>query len=246
MISECLHDINNPTDLNKFFNQESPYKFPHMVICPDEKRNQHNHDVSRYNLDARELNDCGDPFNVRNLNDSGLLQAGYSRKIDLDSELKRINHYDDKCYYDNFKNDPRDAEKCSGLFENKDILVKDYSPVGKNYSLYESKLPCMELDATNPNHPDKFNWDSHKYTVDKCVKFSEFNKPPSANPPRAPNQYIAQRAEIEKNNLPRYYQFHENSMCENYPCQKLFYNLTKRSTIPNFHNMMNIDPVYKH
>lgn len=241
MISECLNDINNPTQLDSFFNQESPYKYHHLLVCVDKKRNNNNHDISRYNLDARELNDCGEPFNVRNLNDSGLLQAGYSRKIDLDSELKRINHYDDKCYYDNFKNDPRDAKKCSGLFENKDLLVKDYRPVGKNYSIYESKLPCMEIDATNPNHPDKFNWETHKYMIDTGIKFGEFKQCP---PPKPANKCIAFKAEMQQDNLPKYYQFHDNNRCESYPCQRLFYNFTKRSTIPNFHNMANIDPIY--
>jgi hypothetical protein len=241
MISECLNDINNPTELHTFFDQKSPYKYGPIMICPDNKRNQHNHDVSRYNLDARELNDCGDPFNVRNLNDCGLLQAGYSRKIDLDSELKKINHFDDKCYYDNYKVNPYQSPKCSGLYENRDVIVKDYKPIGKKYS-YSASLPHIETDATNPNAPDKFNWEQHDYYIDKCARFEEFKQCPT---PKAPNDYLALKMQIEKNNLPRYYEFHQSDSCTVYPCQRLFYNFTKRKTIPNFHNLQSIDAVQR-
>lgn len=243
MISECLHDINKPTQINTYYNQETPYKYPPIMICPDEKREQHNNDVSRHYLDARLLDDCGSVFNVRNLNDSGLLQAGYSRNIDLDSELKRINHYDDKCFYDNFKVDPRDYvnDKCSGLGRNSNLLVKDYQPVGKDYSNYGQKLPCMEIDATNPNSPDKFNWDKHVYPVDKCANFKPFN---NAQTPVPKKDYLIDRLNLEKNNVPNYYQFQQHDMCNNYPPQRLFYNFTKRKTMPNFHNLQSTDPIY--
>ena len=123
MISECLADFNNPTELHKQFELNTKTPYPQILICPDEKRNQHNDDQIHHYLDNEEINHCGQVFNVRNLNDSGLLQAGYARNIDLDSELKRINHIDDKCYYDNFKTHPEDTEKCNGLYENRNGIL---------------------------------------------------------------------------------------------------------------------------
>ncbi len=243
MISECLNDINKPTQLHTFFDQESPYKYPAIMICPDEKREQHSYDVYQHYIDSRQLDDCGTVFNVRNLNDSGLLQAGYSRNIDLDSELKRINHYDDKCYYDNYKVDPRDHvnDKCSGIGKNSSLLVKNYEPVGKDYSTHGQKLPCLEIDSTNPNSPDKFNWGKHTYSADSCNKFGSFD--PAATP-RPERNYLADRVNVEKNNVPQYYNFQQSDMCHNYPPQRLFYNFTKRKTMPNFHNLNSTDPVH--
>lgn len=237
MISECLEGINEPTQINKFYDQSSPYKYPPIMICPDEKRNQHNKDITLYNLDARELGPCGIPFNVRNLNDAGILQKGYSQFIDLDSELKRINHFDDKCYYDKFKNDPMDAKPCSGLAENKHILVKDYGPVGKKNPTCNDSFQC----DGNPNDRDRFNWCDHVYLIDKCVNFEEFKKCPQpiSGPSKIRDELLA-----KKNNLPNYYTFHPSNSCVQYPCQRLFNNFTKRSTLPNFHNTESINPQY--
>lgn len=157
--------------------------------------------------------------------------------------MKRINHYEDKCFYDNYKVDPRDhvSDKCSGLGKNSDLIVKNYEPVGKDYSSYGQKLPCMEIDATNPNAPDKFNWDKHNYQSDGCANFGSFNVAQTPTPKR---DYLVDRLNLERNNLPRYYQFQQADMCNNYPPQRLFYNFTKRKTMPNFHNLQSTDPVY--
>jgi hypothetical protein len=41
--------------------------------------------------------ECGNRFNIRNQHDSaGILQAGYSANIDLDSHLKNINYLPDR------------------------------------------------------------------------------------------------------------------------------------------------------
>ena len=76
------------------------------MICND-KRTKQNKDTLFHYTDNRPVRigntERYEIFNVRNLtNSAGALQKGYSRNIDIDSELKRINHYDDKCFQDNY------------------------------------------------------------------------------------------------------------------------------------------------
>lgn len=248
MISECLNDYHKPTELNTFFNQESPYKYPPIMICDDLMQKQQNDDNLFYNLDARDIQigECMEVFNVRNLNDAGLLQAGYANNIDLDSELKRINHFDDKCFYDSYKEDPREAEKCTGLDKHKDTLIKDYTVVGKNYNPCNKNFDCKG----NPNDRNRYNWCDHNYKVEKCANFQTFMK---CNTPDVPSDYnygknylnVREQILKKQDNLPDYYKFgNSDPNCNNYPCQRLFNNFTRRSTIPNFHNTTNINPKY--
>ena len=37
MISECLFDFNNPTELHKQFELNTKTPYPQILICPDEK-----------------------------------------------------------------------------------------------------------------------------------------------------------------------------------------------------------------
>ena len=46
-------------------------------------------------------------------------------------KLKRINHMDDKCFYDNYKYHPMEAQPGNGLYYNRDTLVNNYTAVGK-------------------------------------------------------------------------------------------------------------------
>jgi len=112
--------------------ENSVYKYSHFILA-DDKLLQQNRDVYSFTIDHSMLvinNDpsCAEPFNVRNLSDASSLQTGYSRNIDLDSELKRINHIDDKCFYDNYKQHPATATH-GGLYCHKRTLINDYSTV---------------------------------------------------------------------------------------------------------------------
>jgi hypothetical protein len=240
MISECLADFNNPTDLHKQFELNTKTHYPQILICPDEKRNQHNDDQIHHYLDNEEINHCGQVFNVRNLNDSGLLQAGYARNIDLDSELKRINHIDDKCYYDNFKTHPEDTDKCNGLYENRNVLIKDYSPVGKDTNYAPSMM--SECHSGNPNDRNRFDWKKHKINGPNCLKqFGSFKECPTPSPsPSNVRESLLQKTD----NLPVYYDFNNAKYCADYPCQRAFNNFTRRSTIPNFHNLTDVNPKF--
>lgn len=119
--------------------ERSINQYPAFILSDDKLLTQ-NRDLFKWNLDHSLLvvnNDpsgCGTiPFNVRNLGDSGSLQDGYARNIDLDSELKRINHIDDKCFYDNYKRHPvstdASAKTPNGLRCHRRTLVNDYKSV---------------------------------------------------------------------------------------------------------------------
>lgn len=257
MISECLGDIDQPTELGSFFKIDYPNNLPAYMHCLDKKQDKQNCDITQHNLDSELLGECKEVFNVRNLNDSGLLQAGYAKNIDLDSELKRINHFDDKCFYDNYKNDPRSAEKCTGLEIHKDTLVKDYSTVGK-FRYKEVTEPVIAKDKSecnlypnfmtpgicrnnNPNDRDRFDWDKHKIDTLKCLKKDTFDRCTDVEPALC-NSRDELLARLD--NMPEYYQFHDTSKCGDYPCQRLFNNFTRRSTLPNFQNVYDINPKF--
>ena len=93
LIKECYENYNvtNRNELNTIFNQKTPYNFPPLIICEDVKRTNNNNNIYQKYSDVI-YDECGNRFNIRNLKDSaGILQEGYSRNIDLDSQLKNIN-----------------------------------------------------------------------------------------------------------------------------------------------------------
>ena len=55
MISECLKDIDKATDIDKFYNQESPNKNPPLLICKDKLLKQ-NKEMSDYKLNVHNIN----------------------------------------------------------------------------------------------------------------------------------------------------------------------------------------------
>lgn len=122
-------------DFKDVYNNNTVNPYPSLIICND-KRKKQNQEIYEKFMDHATLVVNNDPeckvdFNIRNLNNSTNLQNGYAKNIDLDSELKRINHIDDKCYYDNYKYHPFESLRGSGLHCHKETLVKDYSKVGK-------------------------------------------------------------------------------------------------------------------
>jgi hypothetical protein len=158
MVSQCT-DFSSP-GLDSVFNQETPYKYPALIISNDIKRINQSADIYQKYMDVI-VDDCGNRFNTRNLNSAGSdLQAGYSANIDLDSHLKNINYYTDKCYYDNWKLSPKsEIPSCNGLKHNSQILTPDYTPVGRDYS------DCIDLCK---------NTNDSKNTVARC-----WNTPPT-------------------------------------------------------------------
>ena len=138
MINECLNDFFDRTELDSYFNQESPNKMPPLLICQD-KLKQQNDDILNYNLLYQEAirskpnnpqepfsnmnnsylnkpDNCILPINVRSQSNAASLQEGYSKNIDVESELKRINFYNDKCFKDNYKLNPSTFECHTRIF----------------------------------------------------------------------------------------------------------------------------------
>ena len=203
LIKECNENMNldiNISELNKIFNQESPYKFPQLIICNDVKRNNTDSNIYQKYSDVI-YDECGNRFNMKNLKDSaGLLQEGYSRNIDVDSHLKNINYYADRCYYNNWKLSPDDQmlDKCNGLKHNAAILSPNYQSVGGNDINSKPKGICntspeytntiatkptpTNTSTSNPsptessdincdsNIKKRYNFSNHNLQKESCIK----------------------------------------------------------------------------
>jgi hypothetical protein len=231
MISECLHDIYDKTDIESFYNQHSPNNMPPLLICQD-KLVQQNKDVESYNLlsndSARNNNnknnnnnnknnnnnnnylnnlddDCILPINIRSHTNASELQQGFGKNIDIDSELKRINHYDDKCFYDNYKVNPS-TFKCHQDVFNRQTEGLNYMKGMVNYNLnveHDIKTNCIQSPGMFPRCPQ-----------------SEF----------APLAINHHKGINNNNNQTVKYRFTNEGYCREFACQKLFNNFTKRSS----------------
>lgn len=265
LVKDCDGNFNmnnDRTSLDNVFNQETPYKFPALIICNDVKLNNQNKDIYQKYSDII-YDKCENRYNIRNLNSSaGVLQEGYARNIDVDSHLKNINYYTDKCYYDNWKLSPNDdnLKPCHGLKENAKILVPNYNSVGRNYNdcfaNCNLKVPCHNSPPTDFNCAvdvkKRYDFDNHKIQGESCIApadFTTFKKAPApdvSNSSKFPNE---QRTREIMNSINRdakhdYYQFFENNKCQIFPQQRVFNNVTKRSMLPTTYNLEDIAPKY--
>jgi hypothetical protein len=248
-----------------FFNQETPYKFPPLIICDDSKRINQSADIYQKYMDVI-TDECGNRFNMRNLNDSaGILQAGYAANIDLDSHLKNINYYADKCYYDNWKLSPNSQlPACNGIKRNSRILVPDYRLVGRDYDtcMGSNSSPAMcwnspptDLNLDSPDIRKRYDFSKSKYKFQtaNCLpesqrqSFPKGEAPPLESLQRVPGHGISQEKIIDSLNRGvqhDFYKFFESGNCVSYPNQRLFNNITKRKMLPNQH-FRNSDPQWK-
>lgn len=249
-------DTNNRSSLDLIFNQESPYKFPPLIICDDVKRTNSNDDIYQKYSDVI-YDECGNRFNMRNLKDSaGILQEGYSRNIDLDSQLKNINFYADRCFYNKLKMLPTD-EKCNPLKYNSKLLYPNYEAVGGND--YNSSGACLDCDEPEPidincdnNIRKRYDFTKQKLQKESCIKpadWSYFKHAPSPdikNLSNFPNEKrnLELLKTINKGVEHEYYQFFEQNKCQIFPQQRLFNNVTKRSMLPTHHNLEDMGPKY--
>jgi hypothetical protein len=254
----------NANNLDVFFNQESPYKYPPLIICADSKRINQSKDIYQKYMDVI-TDDCGNRFNIRNLHDSaGILQAGYSANIDLDSHLKNINYYADKCYYDNWKLAPNsEIPACNGLKRNAQILTPDYTPIGRHYKdclgvCEDKNVPCWNTPPTDigceTNVRKRYDFSNNKFQGESCIKpeewkyFQKADGAPLATPlEKYPNGIRNERVIDTLNNgngvQHDFYKFFDSNQCVVYPNQRLFNNITKRSMLPNQH-FRSVEPVY--
>jgi len=260
LIKDCNEnssiDTNNRSLLDLIFNQESPYKFPPLIICDDVKRTNSNDDIYQKFSDVI-YDECGNRFNMRNLKDSaGILQEGYSRNIDLDSQLKNINFYADRCFYNKLKMLPTD-EKCDPLQYNSKLLYPNYEAVGGNE--YNSSGACLDCDMPESidincdnNIKKRYDFTKQKLQKESCIKpadWSYFKRAPAPdikNLSNFPNEKrnLELLQTINKGVEHEYYQFFEQNKCQIFPQQRLFNNVTKRSMLPTHHNLEDMGPKY--
>jgi hypothetical protein len=215
MTSELLENLYEKTNIDTYFNQESPNKEPSFKVCKDRYYKQ-NEDIDKYNFQTNE----DKPLSIRNQSNASDLQEGFAKNIDTESELKRINFYDDKCYEDRYKMDP---------IENKS-LNQHYDRI---FGPQESKLNTMKKKKLN-----------EKDFIDKnCIRLNDTSK--SFKECNIKEINIFPNDELSKNTQPVYYQFHNEKYLNQYPCQALFNNNTRRSGLPSLHNRFDINPKQK-
>lgn len=271
----------------QFATDELTAGLPRLLISADRREKQNAGQYQFYmDQDPVIVNKpgCDEPFNVRSLNDAAGLQKGYSRNIDLDSELRRINHFTDKCFYDSYKFHPDDAPAPNGLYCNRDALVKDYSVVGQPSCARTSQPKSGITPAPQQIPPTEPKYSStnrvqygtnlviggeapNELTRDYTPCNSLLMRLPAATclavggipktfPPcdsgfgidtRA-QQIINWRAAQNHGQVPDYYRFNgdiadqQKRYTANYPCQRLFNNNTKRSSLPNMFNTFDPNP----
>jgi len=265
LISQCgIPPVEN-NNLDIFFNQPSPNKYPALIISKDTKRENQSEDIYKKYMDVI-IDDCGNRFNTTNLTSSGAdLQIGFARNIDLDSHLKNINYYTDKCYYDNWKLAPNsNLPDCNGLKRNSQILVPDYSAVGRNYAdcvgVCSNSAACWNTSPTDLNcetdirkrYDFSSNNNNFKFQGESCLKpqdwyyFQKANSPSVQELSNYPNRLQNKQVIDALNNEEKhdYYTFFKSNNRVFYPPERLFNNVTKRSMLPN-HHFRNVDPVYK-
>ena len=226
MISECLEGLYDKTDLENFYNQESPNKLPSLIICKDRYQKQ-NQSYSNYLLDNNNnKNDKNDnennnnnyrnnnkPIYIRNQTNTSGLYNGFSENIDIDSELKQINHINDNCYYDNYKMKHKDNTS----------LNKHYDKIFKPQKERLDNIKSRKLNELN------FIDENCIYLNDTSKSFKECNVKSTMNSPY-PND---NKSKLLMGSKPVYYQFHNDKYIDFYPCESLFNNFTKRGGIPN-------------
>ena len=253
----------NPTYLNNVFNQTSPYNYPALIMCEDSKRTSTNNDIFLFNLDVIK-DKCGNTFNLRNQKNASGLQAGYARNIDVESELHRINYYADRCYYDNYKVNPNDStlSQSNGLRCHADVIVKDYTAVGKLSNATTNCIGTFQPNTSCTNTPPtdincetdarkRYDFSQIKLQGQTCIPEKDRRLFPKVATPSAkdlvfqstPRNQQLMRALNSSEVKHDYYHFGDDSGRCKYPDQRLFNNITRRSALPNFHNLTDIGPV---
>lgn len=132
---KCAPEKSDMLDI--FFTQESPNKLPAFMRC---NINRESHNIPLYDR-QKPIIFSTDGKQDKCINDvipSGIGNRfyGFSRNIDVDSELKRINRKYDRCNTDNFKLSPNDER--SPLFCNRDMLLVGDTKKEKN----DSPMTC--------------------------------------------------------------------------------------------------------
>lgn len=189
-------------ELDQFFPTESINKQPTFMRCHVPRDNLNNPIYERnkpFTVNTNGKEGCVEIIHPNNTNLN--LQNGFGKNIDIDSELKRINRYADKCYQNNYKLDP----------------------LGRDAQLMKSPLVCHD-NIFKINQTQSYKKSEQNSLLDRndmpsrCVNFQKFSS--CKNTPMASKH-------IEM------YDFGQSNYCTQYPCQKVWNNVTKRSMSGN-------------
>mgnify|MGYP001390137145 CR=1 FL=1 len=228
MISECLKDINEPTNINDFYYQKSPNNQPSLLICNDrflkqnvqqfnyilDTNSNHNNNDNNYNNrnnfnnvnNVNNRNNINKPIYIKNQVNSSELQKFYSENIDVESELKYINRFNDQCFYDNYKMD----------FKTNKGLSKHYDKIFKPQEQKINKMKDKKISGKKFIDENCVNWKNVKNFEECDVK--------KALP--CPN---INSSNLFLNSQNVFYQFHNDKYLDFYSCESLFNNFTKRN-----------------
>ena len=202
MISECLHDINEDTEIEKFYNQTTPgVNLEQPLLIFKDKLIKQNKEIKNYNLNNEKY------------------KNKYIRDVDIESDLFRINLTRDKCYNDNYKMSHKEGPfiQHSNIYDKQETLMNDIK--NKSKQSLNNKLPL------SPNCLPK----KDRFYFETCA-----NKTPL---PSNHNQGLNSNT-----NQPVYYRFNNQDYCKDFPCQRLFHNITKRSMLPANNTRPDINP----
>lgn len=155
--SELLRTLKDQSTLGQYYPKESVIKHPPLLICGDKLALQ-NKDIYNHYMDTRPVaiiskgvvTKCVEPFNTRSQK-TAELQRGYARNIDIDSELKCINYYADKCFYDRYKVDPRNPVPTYTGEPNSiscvaSTIVHDYAGLRRERLIPRQQTGCMQFE----------------------------------------------------------------------------------------------------
>lgn len=238
MISECLKDIDKPTDIEKYYSQESPNKNPALLICKDKLEKQ-NKEISNYNL------------NIYNINSNSGSMGTYNR-YNYDMCNETINH---RLYTDNKNN-----RENNNLVYDYDIKTSNILPQPMEFNNYnkninvESDLQGINYygdNCFNDNYKINHNHESFNKFVKVYDKLQERNnnmklKQKSLHKLENQNNCINKFQKFDlcdknkvkypiglytEDNMPVNYRFSNQQYCEGFECQKLFNNVTKRNMV---------------
>jgi hypothetical protein len=258
MISECLRNINDETDLHLFYNQESPNKQPPFLLCKDKIKKQNkefndyivNKNNNGYKISSLgtykkyNFNMCNDTLNHKlytenrnekisttylnnnNVNlDNDTIKHNpnklidreseykqYSSQIDIESDLKQINHIRDKCYNDNYI-----------LNRNEGEFIKHK----KIYNKEEELMHYIKNKAKYSNKLNKLKQRNEKNT--NCMTFNKDNDTDNDNNnyDNVPLEYNYDHISTLQNQNVNYI-FNNQDYCKDFECQKQFNNMTRR------------------
>ena len=211
-------------ELDQFFPIKSINTLPDFIKCITTREKFNDPILARqqpFEVNTNDNPNCKEVIHPNPTAFGTLMQKGFSQNIDMDSELKCINRYADKCYQNKYKLDPlsRDAET---------TILKCHDNIFKKHQT-ESYTKMQEGSVLDRN-----------FTPNPCLNYDKDKKPGTHNFQKFAlcqnTPLVAKKMDLYDFNLP-------NSDIS-YPCQKLWSNFTKRSMYPSAHTTTDINKRY--